>query len=217
MPFAFEIVVIVSIGIPFFTGWIRFPKSDPSFLPFQLLLTSGMAHECISSYLIHQGINNTPIYNLALLIQGPVFIWQFYNWQYWGRYSKAPIRWSLSLVLTWLANWLYAGSLSVAFSGYAIVSTLLTAFFAMDMMGNILYPPRPSLHRDARFIICLSAVIFAACAVIIELFWILGFTHDLALMQKTATLFAVINLVINLFYTWAIICIPLRFPFIFRL
>ncbi|MEI9912223.1 MAG: hypothetical protein WDO71_22775 [Bacteroidota bacterium] len=82
MSFSLNALFTLSIGIGAIISWVRYKKTDPAFVPFMWLLTTGLLNEIISISIMKAGYSNALNYNLYTLAESLLITWQFRRWDF---------------------------------------------------------------------------------------------------------------------------------------
>lgn len=216
MLFKLSVFSGLSIGIGVCIGWLRFYKMDRSYLPFLLLLTLGFISELASMIIARNRGSNIVIFNIYSLAEVLLFLWQFNNWQSQRPYRRKLLLATFAVVVLWVAEWMYRGTLRQPFSGCIILFATTLIFLSMAIVAKQLYPLLIPLHSNALFIIGLGLIFCNTCTVITETCWLLLPAASATSMRVMVVIFAAVNLLSNLLLIWSIFYIPPRFRYIFR-
>jgi hypothetical protein len=209
MSFDFNALLSLSIGLGAVIGWIRFYKTDPAYLPFLLLLSLGFINEVLSIILGYNGYSNVINFNLFNLLESFFLTWQFKEWGLFDKYRKLYYFLLALFLVLWLCETLFTSLHSFA-SWFSIVHAFVFVMLSINMIIIVsLYDTTP-FYRQPVFLICLGLIIFFTYAMLVEGFWIVGFTHKELFRLKVYQIMSYINFFTNLLFAFAFLWIPMR-------
>ena len=204
-----------SIIIPAIIGWVRFSKLNSAFIPFLLFIWLGTLNE-IANYIIifilHQ--YNIFNYNLFLLVEALLIIWQFERWYLFGHNKKISVFLHCFLVCIWLLENLFISKFYLGFNSYfRIISSFMIVLMSIGMLNQVIVKERKSLIKNPVFIICSFLVVLFTYALLTESFIIYGVKMSDSFSTNLFRIFTIANLIANLAYGLAIWLIPRRQAF----
>jgi hypothetical protein len=216
MSFELNAVFSLTIGIGAITGWIRYRKTDPAFIPFILLLSAGFLNEVISILVVRAGYTNTVYYNVFSLAEGLFITWQFRKWKLFEK--KTCIFYLLTGALTalWLAESLMRNILQLYNSIFIISFSVLTITMSIHMINRLIFREPVRLYHNSAFLVCLGWLIYFTYSVLVETFWLYGLNQGRFFRIRIYEILAYINLFTNLVFVLAAIWMPLRRQYILQ-
>lgn len=214
--FIINALVSLFVGIPAVVGWVRYKRIQPAFYPFICWLTLGLISEVISICIIYRYGNNAVSYNIFAMISPVLIAYQLNRWK--QKILGVSFFYAVATfsVLLFLTEWLLRGSFS-AFCSYAVIisSTVIVliniCFISQWLSGAIDY-----LYRDAISLICFGFVILYTYTITTECFLFFAQSLQTPFFHYLPIIFSVINLLVNLLFLFAILCIPLRIQYFLR-
>lgn len=218
MELKFPLQAILSFSIVFavIAGWVRISVINSGFIPFIVLINYALISEAASYLLIRNNLSNVVNYNIYGIAEVTLILWQFYRWKLWGAQKNKFLIWVAAVIILWLAEWWYRGTLQQFFSGAILFHSFIIVLFSLQFMRQKKFVPFAFILRDARVIICACFIIFFAYSFTLELFWLYGgqFANNHFSRVVTSVL-SIINFFINLVYVLAVLWIPLKHRYIF--
>ncbi len=216
---SFEVNALLSLvtGVGAIIGWIRIRKTDPAFLPFIFLLTTGFITELTSIFFIYAGYSNAFVYNLYTLAEALLITWQFRYWQLFRLKRTSYFVFKLLLVCGWLMETFLRQELTSFNSYYIIVTSVFIVFTAINGLNRVLFASATPLYRNPVFLICLGLVVYFTYSVLVEVFWLYGLNRSTFFRLRVYQLFVYVNLFSNLLFVTATLWIPLKQRYILPL
>lgn len=215
MPYYVSIILYFSILLPVITACVRVKTIDASYYPFLLILLSGLLHETVSFFLIINGHKNIAVFNIYLLIEATLLLWQFYRWSParpggWLLYFLLP-----ALVLAWIAETVYYRGISNRFNSvFIIASSFSYVILCINRMNSLIVTEKTLLLKHPVFLICGGWVIFFSYSILVEAFWMFGLFEDITFENNVYLILEFVNLLVNLIFTLALIWIPSKQKFL---
>lgn len=204
-------VIIIAVVI----GCVRYQRMLPSYRPFVWFTAISLLNLVISttcSYLFKQNAVNANIY---VLVEYLVILWLFYKWD--GETHNRP-NYYLSFAITGFIVWVFDNffwhQLTVFNSLFRVVYSFAIVYLSVEHVNEMLFRNRLGLLKNARFIICLSFLIYYTYKAVIEVFFLFQVNMSSEFITDLFLILVFIDFLINLVYAWAMICIPTKQKFI---
>jgi hypothetical protein len=215
MLYTVNAILSLWLVVPAVIGWIRYKKTGPAYLPFLVLLSLGFINEVVSLVAVLVYKTNIVNYNLYSLAEGALLLWQFYRWK---AFSLRWLYWGLQagLMLLWLWESFVLHHLSAVNSFHLIACATMVVVLSVDLLNRLIYFEPFGLYRNARYLICLALIIFFTYSIISETFWLYGWNDNPEFRVYVLTIRPLINLIANLIFTLAVVCIPLSSQYIMQ-
>ncbi|MBL7710759.1 MAG: hypothetical protein JNJ86_16935 [Chitinophagaceae bacterium] len=197
-----------SIAIAAMISLVRFRRTDRAYLPFFLLMWTGLLNELINTIIISRGFSNAVNTNIYTLIEVALILWFFYNFRIF-RHRNLSFGILLLLILsTWIAeNFVFSSIRS--FSSYFIVfSYFMIVLLSITMINKVQAAERKGLLKNSKFIICTGFILFFTYALLVEIFWIYGLNASKSFRLEVYRIMAYVNLVVNIIYAIAVLWMP---------
>jgi hypothetical protein len=196
------------ILVPAIIGVVRFRSILKQFYPFLLILWMGAFNETVSLLLIYGNKSNAVNGNIFVLAEYFLILYQFYKWHE-NKYKIYLVLAFLGSVL-WIFDVLILNSITQNNSLFRSCGSLVIVFLSIDQLTKIIIFERGALFRNAMFIICLSFFFYYTCKAFVESFnaFHIGLSH--AILWNLWIILYFVNFIANVFYTIAMICIPVK-------
>ena len=180
-----------------------------------MLLLLGLLNELASIVVILARQFNAFNYNLYVLAEGLLILWQFYRWQ---AFRSRRFYHLLQAGLTGLWCWesFIYGSLFQFHSWYLIGYCSLTVLLGIGLLNRIVYMEPFGLYKNARYLICMGWMIFCLYSIIVEVFWLHGLSRTAEFRIYVLSILPLVDLVSNLLFTLAVLCIPYSYRYIMQ-
>lgn len=216
MSFSLNALFSLSIGIGAIISWARYKKTDPAFIPFMWLLTTGLLNEIISITVMEAGYSNALNYNLYTLAESLLITWQFRRWGLFGKQ-----RWLYYLLQTlyiagWNFEWLMNPANRVFNSYFVIGHSIIIVLMSISQVNRLLFSVNRNLGREPVFLICMGMVVYFTYAVMVEAFWVYGLNQSKTFRLGIYEILSYINLFTNLLFAFATLCMPLKRQYIMQ-
>jgi hypothetical protein len=198
-----------TILIPLIIGVIRFPKIDSTYYPFILLLLMGFTAEAIS-FICRMGFHartDVPI-NIYGLIECIILLFQFHTWGFL-RHRKS---WFYLLLTFFILTWITENIIFGKIEDFALVFRVSYCFAVTLLCINqinymIVQQDGKSLFVNAKFLICISLIIYCVYEIIYDAAYFIG-KNNSAAATKIIDLFNYMNATVNLLFGVAALLIP---------
>jgi len=201
-------VASLLIILPVAAGWIRYRHIQPASNPFIWWLSLGLVNELISLWANSALGTNAVNSNIFKLVSTIMILYQLHRWN--------PAVFRISLVygtamlflLLFMGEWAFRGSLFVFFSYQAILSALLIVFVTGYFLSKRIPDAVDWLYHDAITLICMGWLIVYTSAISTQFFIFYAGPSVTAVYVPLA--FSAVNLLCNLLFLYAILCLPLN-------
>jgi hypothetical protein len=199
--FSFTILVAAAIGA------IKFKKIDASFYPFIYCIWLATVNEIISFLLTTHHINTAPTNNIYVLAEALLIGWQFKKWKMMSAYKYAFSLYVALMMVVWLAEYFPFTELIAIKSGFRIISAIIIVLLSINLNCKLIFESNRKLMFTPMFVFGTAFIIYFTYRIFIESFLYKGFYIDTGLYTKIFVILSVINLLCNLLYAFALLCI----------
>lgn len=214
MSFTLNAIFSLSIGLSVLTGWIRFYKTDPAFFPFLLLVSIGFVNEGISILLAVYRHSNTINLNIYQLAEALLLTWQFLKWGLFEKRKKLYFGLQVFFITGWLAENLVLPR--EVDSYFIILHSFVIVIMSIHALNGVVLKETTPLFKHPVSLICTGLILFFTYAILVEVFWTVNFYNQRQFRLKIFEVLSYINLITNLVYATAFLCIPMRPQYIMR-
>jgi len=204
--YVLNIVFNHSISIAAIIAIIRFKAIPENFYPFIFFIWAGFVNETLSLILILTVNTNTVNSNIYVLIEYSLILLQFYKWN--GYFNKRYYFLFVPGLFIWIADNLILHTISGNNSIFRIYYSFVIVLLGLNQINKLTLHESRSLIKNAIFLICMTFLIYYSCKAFVEVFnaFHLGLSDEFNRSVFMILYFA--NLISNLIYSIAIICIP---------
>jgi len=213
MSYIWTLICGFTIIIPALAGIIRLSKIHSTFYPFIVLLWVELLNE-VASYFTAKYYRNTAMNSdVYSLLEVSLILWQFYRWQLYGNRRIVFIFLPILLLSAWIADTCLWGSIFLFNSYFKILAFITIVILSISMVSKILGTERKALSKNPIFIICLCFIIFYSYSGVIEVFWKYGLRLGAEWEIPIYSSLNYINVLVYIFYTYAILCMRKKLRF----
>ncbi len=202
----------LSILLPLAIALIRLPKMQPDFYPFVCYLLAGVVAEVISFYVITVArSHNAMVQNVYVLFEWFVISWQFWKWNFFKSSKQYFASVVLCGLLIWVAENFLFGSIFLFGPYFRWLSSFVIVIMSVNTINYIITHEFGKLYMNARFIICLSFIIFFSYKIVYEwAYQVFNINQNIAFSNMVINFFGYLNAVVNILYVAAALAIPQR-------
>lgn len=213
MNYIITVILGYFIIVPAFTSLIKLKQIDPTYYPFIILLWLGVINQIIGVLSAWYFRTNTINSNIYSLIESVILLYQFFKWKVFQRNKFLYKFLFAGLILGWFINNFIIGSFKNFNSEFTIGYSLLVVLLSISRINKILSCENRKVLKNADFILCMGFIIFFTYNAITEISWKYGMVLSDAFKLKILTIFTIVNLLINLLFLYAILCMRRKLPF----
>ncbi|MEO5942708.1 MAG: hypothetical protein ABIP30_03645 [Ferruginibacter sp.] len=203
-----------SIFIAAIAGIIKSRKVDPSYYPFILCTIAASVNEIVSVILIKQIHNSSITNNIYVFIEAMLIIWQFKKWEVFDNREYLYRFLLISIAALWLWEYRSISKLETIGSFFRITASFVIVICSVTIISRFLIEHNKSLITNPVFMICCGFIFFFTYKIFLEIFWVYTNDADLSFSTYVYEIMSYVNLISNLIYGIAIICIPTKPRFI---
>ena len=210
MNYTVAVILSFTIIFPAVAGWVRFNRMDPAFHPFVFLIWCGLANEIISFLVTRNGHSNALNTNLYAVVEGVLITLFFYQQKLFQKDNRIFYSITILLIAGWITDKLIISNIRQWSSYFSILAYFLYVLMSISMLNRLLLVDRQKLVRNSLFVICLAMITFFTYALLVEIFLFYGLASSRSFRLNMYRIMTYINVITNLFYTLAIVWIPLK-------
>lgn len=205
-----------SVLLPATAAFIRHSKVERIYAPFHFLLGTMVLQEAITLTVVLLHYSHAMITNSFMLVKVWLLLWQFHRWQLFD--SRPPIYPALigGISLFWMGSTFFL-DLHLGFnSPFIFCSSLLILVLTTNLMSRQIIRCNGPLLRNAIFLVCTALLFFFTYLALVEIFWAFGLDKSRAFQVRIYTILSFVNLITNLVYLGAVLCLPTKRPYFLR-
>jgi hypothetical protein len=210
--FAYSILLAAAIGL------VRYPKVLEEYRVFIMLCVIASIVEIISGVSVMLGYNTLSVIvaNLYVLLEFLLLATFYFRlklfhseyWVYYGLYTVLP--------LIWVIDNFYVNSITTTNSFFRVCYAIVVVCMSINQMNSTLLEERGSLTKSALFVISVTSVFYFSFKAIYECFYLFKLSLSTELFTNIFIILCTANLIANLLFAYAVLCIPTRRRFTLR-
>jgi hypothetical protein len=202
--FSFSILIAACIGI------YRIRTIAAAYYPFILYTWLAAVNEAASYYLSKTMHNNTLNNNIYVLPETLLLLYQFKRWGIFNNSKYFYYALFISVCAFWLWEYHDVNSLMTVRLHYRLYSAFLIVLMSVHLSSKLIIEYRKNLYRHPAFLVCAGLILLNTFLIFVETFWMYGLQVYPAFRSNIFYILAFINLFVNLLFTFAVLCIPLK-------
>lgn len=196
-------------------GCIRFRKVDAAYFPFLICIILAAINEMVTMCLSLSSISSTLFFQTYSFLESILLFLQFMLWR-----NLKPSGYSTSIGIACITT-AYIGCMMIiktaaAESVFMILYSVFLIILSLREINYQLVITTTALKYNANLLISVALLVFYTYAVLIEVFWWYGLDGKQGLSAKIYDIMPVINFIVNLIFTYAILWIPRKPKFILQ-
>ncbi|MCS3801761.1 hypothetical protein [Niastella sp. OAS944] len=206
-------ILSLSIGLAVIIGIVRFRRIDSSYYPFLYNAIAALSVEILNRILNVTGHPHafTFMLNVFSYIDFFFFLWLFHNWGLFNRRKTTFIAIASVFFIIWLVSNIILTGFIKNNSYFFILYAFALIFFSVNTFNKMVVNERSSIYRNPKFWICLGIIIFYSFFIVVFATGLSVFFERNMSRVFRRELWAISvysNLLVNLLYAVAVICIP---------
>jgi hypothetical protein len=209
--FFIDIVVNLSIAIAAIIAMVRFKLVTREYYPFLFLLWLGLFNELLSLVFIYTIRTNTVNSNVYVLLEYGLILLQFFYWNDDKRQKYYLL--ALLGLAVWTADNFFINSITRNNSLFRVFYSFVIILFSINQINKILIYERDPVLKNAMFLICITFLFYYGCKAFMESFNMLHLGFSSNLLENLWIILYFVNVITNLLYALAVLCIPTRTKF----
>ena len=210
--FPFNLFLTYSILLPAVAGIIRYKSVLKDFRPFFWLLWLGVLNETISVVSIYTVRSNTVNSNIYVFLEFGLILLLYYRWNE-RRVRKFIVLGAVGL-LVWLCDNIFINHINDNNSLFREFYSLILVFLSIDVINRILVYDMTEVYKNAMFLIAIAFVFYYGFKVYVESFNVLHIGLSREMLTSLWKILYFVNVVANLIFTIAVLCMPKKQKFI---
>ena len=210
--FPFNLFLTYSILLPAVAGIIRYKSVLKDFRPFFWLLWLGVLNETISVVSIYTVRSNTVNSNIYVFLEFGLILLLYYRWNE-RRVRKFIVLGAVGL-LVWLCDNIFINHINDNNSLFREFYSLILVFLSIDVINRILVYDMTEVYKNAMFLIAITFAFYYGFKVYVESFNVLHIGLSRGMLTSLWKILYFVNVVANLIFTIAVLCMPKKQKFI---
>ena len=202
-----------TIGIAAVIGALRYSNIHSSYHPFIYCCWLGIFNEVISLLLNLAGYSNAVNSNIYVLAEFGLFCWQFYNW---GFFRESRRWWLVPVAIitgVWFWEFIIPYRLGHFTSYFRVLYSFVLVLMSISTLNRQIVREKQHLFKNPIALICMGMIIYYTYKVLVESFWLYGLNQGKSFRNNVYLILALINLLTNLVFAFAVIWMPKKLRF----
>lgn len=199
---SYSIVPAMLIGV------IRFRVVDVRYRSFLYFIILAFLNEVCSSIVINGGGSNAFNTNIYMLAECLLLLHSMKLQAIHANRAKYYTIGGCIAILVWLGDYIVAGNIFIFSSWYPVFYSILLVFGAIDLLNGLLVIERKKLIGSTKFWLCCGILVYFSYKTITEIFYGLHLYFSNSFATKIDLIMAVVNVLSNIMYAIAVLCMP---------
>lgn len=200
-----------SIIIAGIIAMIRFKSIISDYYPFIFIIWLGLVNESLSLIMIYSARSNAINSNVFVLLEYGLILFQFYKWND-SNSKKYYLLAGLGLLI-WIADNFIINSIAQNNSLFRVFYSFVIVFFSIDQVNKMIIYEKGVLLKNAMFIICITFLFYYGCKAFVEAFNVFHSALSNMLLKNLWIILYFVNVIANVLYALAILCLPTKQKF----
>ncbi|HRP30808.1 MAG TPA: hypothetical protein PKV73_02925 [Agriterribacter sp.] len=205
------VLLNLSIALPAIASLFRIRFPVRAYLPFLVFIWAGMLNDTVSLIMVVNNKSNLLNSNVYVLFEYFILLAQFAVWS--GRSVVYYLLFAMIGLMVWLWDNVYLNEVTGNNSIFRFTYSMIIVFFSLDRFNKILIYEKAPLGKNPTFLICTGFILFFAIKGFLESFNIFNVGLSASFFRKIFFILSVVNLLANLLYTYAILCLTRKQEF----
>jgi hypothetical protein len=207
-----NILLTYSILLPAIAGIIRYKLVLKDFRPFFWLLWLGVINETVSVISIYSIRSNSVNSNIYVFLEFCFILLLYYRWRD-SRPRNFIVLGVLGL-LVWVSDNILMHHITENNSLFRMFYSFVIVFLSIDMVNRILVLDTSPVYKNPMFLIAFAFVFYYAFKGYVESFNVLHIGLSRETLNSLWKILYFVNVVANLIFTTAVLCMPKKQKFI---
>ncbi|NCI46321.1 hypothetical protein [Sediminibacterium soli] len=199
--------------LPAILGAFRFRRAPAIYRPFFYFLWLAVFGDISGILCVYAFRNNIAHSNVYVLAEFLMLLWLFYRWNRSPRKTKYWVIGGIGVAVWILDNLAWHTVYREINSLYRVYYCMVIVFLSIDLINKLIIFERKKLLRNAMFLVCVTFVFYFAYKAYIESFYVLQFSFSRGFYNSIFYVLRIINVLSNLMYSIALLCIPKKLEF----
>ncbi len=207
---SFELAVILSftILIPGLFSLVRYAHIHRSYYPFLYLIWLGCINELLSFILVMNRINSSINSNIYVLAASLLIVYFLKRQNAFKNFKH--LFWAIinGLIILWVIENIILGKLTSVSVFFRIIFALIIVLLSITLINNSISNVRKNILTNSEFLISTAFIISFTFKILVETFWLYGLNSSPNFQIFVYDIMIYINVLCNLFYSFAILWMP---------
>jgi hypothetical protein len=189
-------------------GAMNYKRVLPTFRPFILFLCIALGNEVLSSLVIYFYHTNIITGNIYVLVESLLLIRMFKAWTIHPGAIKRFNSIMVFFVIAWLCDNVILHRPDHFSAAFRVVYSTVLVFVAIEQINQVIIFERDSILRNPKFLIASAILVFYMYKSLLEVFFMFETHNSKAFNNTVFLLLALFNLLSNIIYAVATLCLP---------
>lgn len=209
--FIISVVLNLSVAFPAIIGLTRFRFISSDYYPFIIVICLGLFSELLSIVMVYNTGSNAINSNIFVLLEYGLILFQFYKWNY-NSFKKYYV-FALLGFTVWCIDNFFINSIIENNSLFRVFYSFVIVFLSIDQLNKIIVNEKNVLFKNAMFAICIGFLFYYTCKAFVEVFNAVHLGLSYNFLWNLWIILYFVNVVSNVIYALAILCIPRKHEF----
>lgn len=206
--YTLAVIFSFSIAIAAIIGGVRFNRISPAYRPFLFCIWLAFANEILGFFIRRSGNSNAINNNIYVLAEAILVSWQFYRWRLFKGQRKIFIAILSSFLVFWIIECLVTGRIHYTTTYFRVYYSFVIVLMSINIRIEPLNTERRNILTNPVFLLRTGFLLYFTYKVIVQIFWLYGLGSSKEFRMNVVWILIYINLVTNLIYALAVLCMP---------
>jgi hypothetical protein len=207
-----QFILSLCIAVTVIIGVIRYKVIDPSYYPFFFLAGISLLVEITSFILAKNKMGEavSVMMNLYYFIEFFFYTWLFHAWGLFNFRQPVFLLIVIGFFICWIALTFGAGTIKQSGYYFPIIYAITLLFFAVTTFNKFVIQDKIPIIKNPKFWILMGVIIFFSFYLLIESTKLSVFGKNVSIVFRRG-LYGIVsytNLIVNLMFATAALCIP---------
>jgi len=212
MSYVLSVIMAFSILLPAFTGLYRYKYLQPDDRLFVMILCLGCLNELVSLATVYSTGTNAVTFNFYILAESILLVVMFYRWSIRLNRRKTIFEGS-TLLVVWIIDNVYNGNIQNFYGAFGLYCSLVIMYYAIRYISRCIAFDNGNLLHNGRCMIGISLLLYFSIKIITDTFFIMDIGISMELEADILFIVSIINVVTNILYFYAILCLKRKTAF----
>lgn len=207
---SYTIILAVIIGV------VRFKKILETYRPFIYMIIIGLAIEIISyiSIALDYSYISRIATNFYVLFEYFLILFLFKRWGVFTAYKSTFRIISIVILFIWIADNFFFNTITETNSFFRVCYSTVLVLLSNNHLSRVMSLVQRNIHKNADFIICVTFILYFSSRAVFEVFYSIKAPFSNNFYLYIFLIFVSINILSNLLYAYAMLCLPTKQKFI---
>lgn len=200
----------LSIGLAAIIALVKYKRIYRGFYPFIYICWAAFINEIICYFLVYNGNYTYIPFGIYSIAESMLMAWFFREM---GVFDRRPALFSLLMVLyplAWSGEVIFLEAFSRNMTWFRLGYSFVVVILSIILLSRELAVQRTFLLKSPVFLICIGFILYYTCAVVAGVFELYDYGGSGVLRSRVQWIMIYDNLIVNLIYALAVICMPHR-------